>query len=72
MAILGGPVLALGSLAHDRYAIPVIGEAYDVFGWLNETYLLAGIAILMVGLGLIAFSVRGGLLASHGDIGGLK
>ena len=71
-AIVGGPVMALGSLAHDRYAIPILGEAYDAFGWLNVTFLLVGIVILLVGMGLIALSLRGGILPSRSDAGGLQ
>jgi hypothetical protein len=71
LSVVGGPILALGSFAHDRYNIPVIGEAYDAFGWLNTAFLIGGVAVLFAGLGLVAFSLRGGLVTGHGDLEGL-
>jgi hypothetical protein len=71
LIIIGGPVLSLGSYAHDRYKIPLIGDAYDAFGWLNITYLAAGIVLFLVGLGLIALSLRGGIATRYSDPEGL-
>ena len=65
LIIVGGPVLSLGSIAHDRYDIPIVGEAYDAFGWLNMLFMMAGIAVLAIGIALVAISLRGGLIAGH-------
>lgn len=65
MSIVGGPVFALGSYAHDVYNIPVIGEAYGVFGWLNTTFLYVGVAILIIGIAAVVFSLRGGILPNR-------
>ncbi|MFQ5909668.1 MAG: hypothetical protein ACE5IJ_02980 [Thermoplasmata archaeon] len=59
---LGGPFLSLGSFAHDMYRIPVVGEAFGVFGWLNITFLVAGLLVLALGVALVALSLRGGVL----------
>lgn len=65
LIVVGGPVLSLGSIAHDRYDIPLIGEAYDAFGWLNTLFMMAGIAVLVIGAALVAISLRGGLIAGN-------
>ena len=65
LIVVGGPVPSLGSIAHDRYNIPIIGEAYDAFGWLNTLFMMAGIAVLVIGTALIAISLRGGLIAGY-------
>jgi len=65
LIVVGGPVLSLGSIAHDRYNIPVIGEAYDAFGWLNTLFMTVGILVLIVGMALVVISLRGGLIAGY-------
>ena len=65
LIVVGGPFLSLGSIAHDRYNIPIIGEAYDAFGWLNTLFMVAGIAVLVIGAVLVAISLRGGLIAGY-------
>ncbi|MFQ6128487.1 MAG: hypothetical protein ACE5QW_06255 [Thermoplasmata archaeon] len=65
LVVLGGPVLSLGSFAHDMYNIPLIGEAFHVFGWLNMTFLAVGLFLFALGVVFIALSLRGGLLPSY-------
>lgn len=65
LIVVGGPVLSLGSLAHDRYSIPIIGEAYDAFGWLNTSFLMGGIMVLIIGIALVALSLRGGFIVGY-------
>jgi hypothetical protein len=65
LIVAGGPVLSLGSIAHDRYNIPIIGEAYDAFGWLNTLFMMAGIVVLVIGAVFVAISLRGGLVADY-------
>jgi uncharacterized membrane protein len=62
LIVIGGPGLSLGSFAHDIYNIPLIGEAFNAFGWLNVTFLVVGLVLLVVGILLVALSLRGGLL----------
>jgi len=56
--ILGGPGMALGSLLHDVMRVPVLGSAYDDFGWLNRTFAAIGLVILIVGVVFLMLSAR--------------
>lgn len=67
LIVIGGPGLSLGSFAHDIYKIPLIGEAFNAFGWLNVTFLMVGLVFLAAGILLVAFSLRGGLLPEVRD-----
>lgn len=58
LVILGGPGIALGSWLHDVLRIPVIGEAYETFGWLNRLFAAAGLVVLLVGIVFLILSVR--------------
>lgn len=71
LIVVGGPGLSLGSFAHDIYNIPLIGEAFDAFGWLNMTFLVVGLVFLAVGILIVALSLRGGLLPEARDLEGI-
>ena len=58
LVLMGGPGIALGSWLHDVLRIPVVGEAYDVFGWLNRLFAAAGLVVLLVGIVLLILSLR--------------
>lgn len=62
LIVIGGPGLSLGSFAHDIYNIPLIGEAFNAFGWLNITFLVVGLILLSMGILFVALALRGGLL----------
>ena len=50
--------MALGSLLHDVMRVPVLGSAYDDFGWLNRTFAAIGLVILIVGVVFLMLSAR--------------
>lgn len=56
--LAGGPGIALGSWLHDVLKIPVIGNAYDAFGWLNRLVAAIGLVLLIVGIVLLIVSMR--------------
>lgn len=58
LILAGGPGLALGSWLHDVLQIPLIGQAYDVFGPLNRLFAAVGLVILLVGIVLMILSLR--------------
>lgn len=58
MILLGGPGMALGSWLHDVLKIPIGGEAYEAFGWVNKLFASAGLLILIVGILLLILSLR--------------
>jgi len=58
LVLLGGPGIALGSWLHDVLRIPILGDAYDEFGWLNRLFAAAGLVVLLVGIVLLILSVR--------------
>ena len=58
LVIIGGPGLALGSLLHDMLKIPVVGQAYDAFGWINRIIAAVGLVILIVGVVFLILSAR--------------
>lgn len=57
LVFLGG-FFSLGSFAHDWFKIPVIGEAFDAFGWVNRIFATAGLVILIIGIVLLILSMR--------------
>ena len=63
LILLGGPGFLVATFAHDSLRIPVIGDAYDAFGWVNMTFLALGVVSLAVGAGLAALGLRGGVLS---------
>ena len=58
LILAGGPGIALGSLLHDTLQIPVIGSAYDEFGWVNRIVAAVGLVILIVGVVFMILSAR--------------
>lgn len=56
--LAGGPGIALGSWLHDLLRIPVVGGAYDAFGWLNRFVAAIGLVVLVVGIVLLILSMR--------------
>jgi predicted nucleic acid-binding Zn ribbon protein len=58
LILMGGPGIALGSLLHDSLRIPVIGSAYDEFGWLNRMVAAIGLVILIIGVVFMILSAR--------------
>jgi uncharacterized membrane protein YidH (DUF202 family) len=58
LVILGGPGIALGSYLHDVLRIPVGGQAYDAFGYVNRFVTAIGLVVLIVGIVLLILSLR--------------
>lgn len=58
LVLAGGPGLALGSWLHDVLKVPLVGTAYDTFGWLNRLFAAAGLVVLLVGIVLLIMSLR--------------
>jgi len=65
--LLGGPGLALGSLLHDVLKIPIIGEAYDAFGWINRIVAAVGLIILILGVVFLILSARIGVRSGEDE-----
>jgi hypothetical protein len=58
LILLGGPGIALGSWLHDILRIPILGDTYDAFGWMNKLFASAGLLVLIVGIILLILSLR--------------
>ncbi len=65
--LAGGPGIALGSWLHDILKLPLIGQAYDAFGWLNRLVAGIGLVVLIVGIVLLIVSMRLGRSAFDED-----
>lgn len=63
LIMVGGPGLAFGSWLHDVLSIPIVGDTYAAFGWINVMYAITGGVILVIGIILLALSLRGGILS---------
>jgi len=63
LLLAGGPGLVAGSVAHDSLRVPVLGNAYDAFGWVNQTALGIGIVLLLVGIMFLFLALRGGIVS---------
>jgi cation transport ATPase len=62
LIMLGGPGLAFGSWLHDVLSIPIIGEKYIEFGWINVMFAIAGVVAVVIGFLMLVLSLRGGIL----------
>jgi hypothetical protein len=67
LIVFGALYFALGSYLHDLLHVPIIGEAYTVFGPINVQFALVGLVLLLMGLVLLGLSLRGGSL-SHEEV----
>ena len=57
LIILGGPGIAVGSWLHDLLRIPIGGDAFDVFGWLNRLVAAVGLIMSLVGMALLVWAL---------------
>jgi hypothetical protein len=57
LVLAGGPGVALGSWLHDLLKIPIGGDAFEAFGWLNQLVAVVGIIILVVGIIMLILSL---------------
>jgi len=64
LLLVGGPGLVAGTYAHDSLRLPLMGNAYDAFGWVNQTALWIGIIVFVVGFVFLLLSLRGGVVSA--------
>ena len=67
LVLAGGPGIAVGSWLHDLLRIPIGGNAFDAFGWVNRLVAAVGLVILIVGIVLLILSMRLGSAAAEED-----
>ncbi len=67
LVLAGGPGIALGSWLHDLLKIPIGGQAYEAFGWINRLVAAVGLVVLIVGIVLLIVSMRVGKSAFDED-----
>ena len=67
LILAGGPGIAVGSWLHDILRIPIGGNAFDVFGWLNRLVAAVGLVVLIVGIVLVILSMRLGSAGAEED-----
>ena len=53
-----GGFFSLGSFAHDWFSIPIIGMAFDEFGWVNRIFATVGLIALIIGIIFLILSLR--------------
>jgi len=61
LLLVGLPGLALGSLFHDIFRVELVGSAFDAWGWINQLFAYLGVFVGVVGIALLALSLRGGI-----------
>ena len=62
LLLAGLPGLALGSLFHDMFRVELVGSAFDAWGWINQLFAYLGVFLGVVGIALLAVSLRGGIV----------
>jgi len=67
LVLAGGPGFAVGSWLHDYLRIPIGGNAFDAFGWLNRAVAATGLVVLIVGIVLVVLSMRIGSAGIEDD-----
>ncbi len=63
LIVFGALYFSLGSYLHDLLHVPIIGEAYTVFGPINVQFALVGLVFFLLGVVLFGLSLRGGSLS---------
>jgi len=58
--LLGLPGMILSSWLHEIMRFPLVGEAYDAWGWINQITFIVGLFMAFVGGIFLALSLRGG------------
>lgn len=58
LVVFGGSGLALGSLLHDVFRMPVVGTAYEAFGPVNVAAAFVGSIALLAGAAAMAVAAR--------------
>ena len=66
--LLGLPGLILSSWLHEVLRFPLVGTAYDAWGWINQITFIAGLFMAFAGGLLLALSLRGGAI-DGGEVG---
>ncbi|MCK5548622.1 MAG: zinc ribbon domain-containing protein [Thermoplasmata archaeon] len=64
---IGGPVLAFGSILHDWFKVPIVGDTYGAFGPINSFFAIVGLIALIIGLVFFFLALRGGLVTIEED-----
>jgi len=54
--------MILGSWLHEMMRFPLVGEAYDAWGWINQITVIVGLFMAFAGSILLALSLRGGAI----------
>jgi hypothetical protein len=62
LIIAGGPGMAFASWLHDLLRVPIVGESFQAFGWINIIVAVAGFIVLFLGIVFLVLSLRGGIL----------
>ncbi|MGQ0798183.1 MAG: hypothetical protein ACT4OI_10050 [Methanobacteriota archaeon] len=70
IVVFGGTGLMLGSILHDMFRVPFMGQAYEAFGPLNTMAAFLGAIFLASGLGAMAFGARRGSRRKERAAGG--
>ncbi|MCK5547586.1 MAG: hypothetical protein KAI64_01125 [Thermoplasmata archaeon] len=63
--VVGGPVLAFGSILHYWYQVPIAGDAYGAFGPLNTFFFMLGLIVLLIGVIFLFMALQGGLVRTE-------
>ena len=64
LLLAGLPGFMLGSWLHDLLRVPVIGDAYTAWGWINQMFAFAGLLVAVAGCLLLGLSLRGGAVSA--------
>ena len=67
LVLAGGPGIAVGSWLHDLLRIPIGGNAFETFGWMNRAVAAVGLVVLIVGIVLLILSMRLGSTSIDDD-----
>jgi len=65
LIVAGGPGMAFGSWLHDVLMVPIVGDTYYAFGWLNVLFAAAGGIVLISGVILLVLSMKGGIISEE-------
>lgn len=58
MLVFVGGFFSIGSFVHDWFKVPVIGQAFDAFGWVNRIFAAVGLVVLIMGIVFLILSLR--------------
>ena len=52
----------MGQIGHSQVEVPIVGDSYTVFGFINVMFAIVGAVLFIIGMVALVLSLKGGVL----------